>query len=49
MFWFKHLDIHAFLEGLSLLCKYTGFSKHDPETDRRNNTIIMRHVSGEKW
>jgi hypothetical protein len=49
MFWFKKINIHIFLDGLSLFCKYAGVAEYDLETDGRNYTITMHHDLGEKW
>jgi hypothetical protein len=49
MFWFKKINIHIFLDGLSLFCKYARVAEYDLETDGKNYTITMHHELGEKW
>jgi hypothetical protein len=49
MFWFKKINLHTFLDGLSLFCKYARIAEYDLETDGRNYTITMHHELGEKW
>ena len=47
MFWFKKINIHIFLDGLSLFCKYARVAEYDLETDGKNYTITMHHELGE--
>jgi hypothetical protein len=49
MFLFKKTDIEAFLEALSLFCKYAGVAEYDLETDGKSYTVTLHHEIGEKW
>lgn len=49
LFWFKEVNLHSFLEYLSLLCRYGGFAHYEFEDKEREFTITLIHDLGEKW
>jgi hypothetical protein len=48
-FWFKKLDVEAFIGLFSLFCTYGGYGEYELETDGREYTMIVHHDLGEKW
>lgn len=49
LFWFKQVNIEAFLTALSLRCKYAGIAEYDIDSNGRNYTITLYHKIGQKW
>lgn len=49
LFWFKEVNLHSFLEYLSLLCRYGGFAHYELESKEREFTVTLIHDLGEKW
>jgi hypothetical protein len=49
MFWFKKMTLDAYMEGLSLYCRYGGIAKYDLETNGREYTVALHHELGRKW
>lgn len=49
MFWFKRTDPNAFLEGMSLFCRYAGFAKYEIETLGRDYIVVLHRDMGRKW
>lgn len=49
LFWFKEINLHSFLEYVSMLCRYTGFSHYELESSERDFTLTLIHDLGEKW
>ncbi|HEY6534680.1 MAG TPA: hypothetical protein VIY08_02565 [Candidatus Nitrosocosmicus sp.] len=49
LFWFKEINLHSFLEYVSMLCRYAGFSHYELESSEREFTLTLIHDLGEKW
>ncbi len=49
LFWFKQLDLEAFLSYVSLFCRYGQVAEYEMETVGTNYTITGHHDLGEKW
>ncbi len=39
LFWFKEINLHSFLEYISMLCRYAGFSHYELESSEREFTL----------
>ncbi len=49
LFWFKDLNLAAFLSYVSLFCRYGQVAQYEMETEGNNYTITGHHDLGEKW
>lgn len=49
LFWFKQVDLEAFLSYVSLFCRYGQVAEYEMETVGTNYTITGHHDLGEKW
>jgi hypothetical protein len=56
LLWFKKINLKAYLEYLSLICRYNGFAEYevvleDNEEDEKTGrySITLVHDMGEKW
>lgn len=56
LFWFKKVNLEAYLEYLSLICRYNGFAEYEMELEKDEEdettgrySITLVHDMGEKW
>ncbi len=49
LFWFKKIDVDAYLEFLSLICRYAGVGHYELDTDGKEYIVTLIHNMGEKW
>jgi hypothetical protein len=49
VFWFKKINLDAYLQYLSLVCQYAKFAECEIDNDENDYTIILSHDIGQKW
>lgn len=49
LFWFKRVSVDAFLDYVSIVCKYGGVMKCELEQEGRDHTITAIHELGMNW
>jgi hypothetical protein len=57
LLWFKNVNLEAYLEYLSLICRYNGFAEYEVELEEEGEeggkigrySITLVHDMGEKW
>lgn len=50
MLWFKKISLDAYLDGLTIYCRYSGIAKYEMEkTEERAFVVTMHHNLGIKW
>ena len=55
LLWFKKVNLKAYLEYLSLICRYNGFAEYEVEVEEEGDekidrySITLVHDMGEKW
>lgn len=49
LFWFKRVDLEAFLAWLSLQCKYAKIAEYEMERVGKKHSITLHHALGERY